>query len=134
MVGTTQQLKGSQQARGTELLEEISDRTFASLFIQMARLGARSLSLPADAAPYEAAVRGFMRNFGIPVTNLDISAQMYALFLVLSEPLSMMREDVSREYLLELIDMQPDTSTQRRESPHLSFGRGQRYASKGTYV
>ena len=44
VVETTQQLKGSQQARGTELLEEISDRTFASLFIQMARLGARSLS------------------------------------------------------------------------------------------
>lgn len=44
VVETTQQLKGSQQARGAELLEEISDRTFASLFIQMARMGARSLS------------------------------------------------------------------------------------------
>jgi WS/DGAT/MGAT family acyltransferase len=44
VVETTQRLKGSRQARGTELLEEISDRTFASLFIQMARMGARSLS------------------------------------------------------------------------------------------
>lgn len=90
--------------------------------------------LPAEATAYETAVRSFMRNFGVPVTNLDISAQMFALFLVLSEPLGMMREDVSREYLLELIDMQPDLSTQGRNYPRLSFGRGQRYASKGTYV
>ena len=44
VIETTQRLKGSRQARGAQLLEEISDRTFASLFIQMARMGAQSLS------------------------------------------------------------------------------------------
>ena len=44
VIETTQQLKGSRQAQGAQLLEEISDHTFASLFIQMARMGARSLS------------------------------------------------------------------------------------------
>jgi WS/DGAT/MGAT family acyltransferase len=37
-------LKSSHQVRGTEVLEEVSDMTFASLFAQLARLGARSLS------------------------------------------------------------------------------------------
>lgn len=44
VIETTRQLKGSRQAQGTQLLEEISDHTFASLFIQMARMGAQSLS------------------------------------------------------------------------------------------
>jgi len=41
---TTAQLKGSQTAHGTELLEELSDRTFLSLFVEVARLGARARS------------------------------------------------------------------------------------------
>ncbi|MBX3026485.1 wax ester/triacylglycerol synthase family O-acyltransferase [bacterium] len=44
VIETTQRLKGSRQAQGAQLLEEISDHTFASLFIQMARLGAQSRS------------------------------------------------------------------------------------------
>jgi WS/DGAT/MGAT family acyltransferase len=44
VIEVTQQLKASHQSQGAQLLEEISDHTFASLFIQMARLGARSLS------------------------------------------------------------------------------------------
>ncbi|HSP99725.1 MAG TPA: wax ester/triacylglycerol synthase family O-acyltransferase [Candidatus Dormibacteraeota bacterium] len=44
VIETTQQLKGSRQAQGAQLLEEISDHTFASLFIQLARMGAQSLS------------------------------------------------------------------------------------------
>ena len=44
VIATTQELKGSKKVKGTELLEELSDHTFSSLFIQMARMGARSLS------------------------------------------------------------------------------------------
>jgi diacylglycerol O-acyltransferase len=40
----TQKLKGSKQVQGAELMEEISDRTFTSLFVQYARLAAQSLS------------------------------------------------------------------------------------------
>jgi WS/DGAT/MGAT family acyltransferase len=41
---TMQRLKRSKQRLGAEVLEEISDRVSSSLFIQFARLGARSLS------------------------------------------------------------------------------------------
>jgi hypothetical protein len=39
-----ERLKGSRQVRGAEVLEEISDLTFSSLFVGLARLGARALS------------------------------------------------------------------------------------------
>jgi WS/DGAT/MGAT family acyltransferase len=41
---TTRKLKQSRQAHGTELLEELGDRTFTGLFTQLARLGARQHS------------------------------------------------------------------------------------------
>ncbi len=44
VTATTQTLKSSNKTGGTKLLEEIGDRTFASLFIEVARLGARSRS------------------------------------------------------------------------------------------
>jgi WS/DGAT/MGAT family acyltransferase len=44
MIAATQALKGSNQVRGAELLEEISDWTADSLFVQYARLAARSLA------------------------------------------------------------------------------------------
>jgi WS/DGAT/MGAT family acyltransferase len=44
VIEVTQTLKHSKQARGAEVLEELSDRTFTSLFIELARMGARALS------------------------------------------------------------------------------------------
>lgn len=44
VIEITQKLKSSKQARGAEVLEELSDRTFTSLFIELARMGARTLS------------------------------------------------------------------------------------------
>jgi WS/DGAT/MGAT family acyltransferase len=44
VIETTQQLKHSKQVFGAEVLEEISDRTFPSLFVQFARLAATARS------------------------------------------------------------------------------------------
>jgi WS/DGAT/MGAT family acyltransferase len=44
VIEETQHLKGSKQVLGAELIEEISDRTFSSLFMQYARLAAQALS------------------------------------------------------------------------------------------
>jgi hypothetical protein len=43
VVETMQALKRSNQRRGGEILEEVSDRVFSGLFGQVARLGARTL-------------------------------------------------------------------------------------------
>jgi hypothetical protein len=42
VVETTQEVKGSRQAAGMEALEEISDWGFGGLFLQIARLSART--------------------------------------------------------------------------------------------
>jgi diacylglycerol O-acyltransferase / wax synthase len=44
VIEETRKLKGSKQVLGAELIEDISDRTFATLFLQYARLAAQALS------------------------------------------------------------------------------------------
>jgi hypothetical protein len=44
VIEETQKLKGSNQVLGAELIEEVSDRTFASLFVRYARMAAQALS------------------------------------------------------------------------------------------
>jgi hypothetical protein len=67
---------------------------------------------------------------------------MSSLFLVLNSPLSGMRGYVYRDYFLDLVDKMPDMSVgsvylSRGTAilyPRMSFGQGQRYASKGCYI
>jgi WS/DGAT/MGAT family acyltransferase len=44
VIETTRKLKDSKEARGAEIVEQISDWTFTSIFVQFARLAAQSLS------------------------------------------------------------------------------------------
>ncbi len=67
---------------------------------------------------------------------------MSSLFLVLNSPLSGMRGYAYRDYFLDLVDKMPDLSVgpvalSRGTAilyPRMSFGQGQRYASKGCYI
>ena len=54
-------------------------------------------------------------------------------FSVLPGPLARVRSFVYRDYFIELIEATPDLVTPVTY-PRLSFGTGQRYASKGCYV
>lgn len=90
--------------------------------------------LPQEDKGFRAIVEAWLRNNKIPASNLTIESQMYDLVAVLSEPLSMLKSDFYRDYLLEQIDMMEDQSANIALYPHLSFGPGQRYASKGCYI
>ncbi len=59
---------------------------------------------------------------------------MHSLSQTISGPLSKMRSFVSRDYFLELIEAAPDLVAVPETYPRLSFGTGQRYASKGCYI
>lgn len=70
----------------------------------------------------------------IPVTNLDIQSQMYFLGWMLPGAISHMRSEFFRDYFIESFDMMHDQDYAIAAFPRLTFGPGQRYASKGCYI
>jgi hypothetical protein len=70
----------------------------------------------------------------IPVTNLDIQSQMYFLGWMLPGAITHMRSEFFRDYFIESFDMMKDQDYAVAAFPRLTFGPGQRYASKGCYV
>ncbi|MHB8845258.1 MAG: ABC transporter substrate-binding protein [Nitrospirota bacterium] len=64
----------------------------------------------------------------------DVKLKMQHVFAAISEPLARLRSFVYREYFLEMIEKLPDQTLSTAAYPRLSFGPGQRYASKGCYI
>jgi hypothetical protein len=71
---------------------------------------------------------------GLEVTNFDIQARMYFLGWTLAPMVKMMRDDFYRDYFFDIADMMRDQYYAIAVFPRLSFGPGQRYASKGCYI
>lgn len=92
-------------------------------------------SLPEDVGRSSLAVTSWLRAKKIPVTNLEVQAKMYFLGWTLTELVHMMRDDFYRDYFLDLTDMMRDeTYSVATAYPRVSFGVGQRYASKGCWI
>jgi hypothetical protein len=91
-------------------------------------------SLPQESQKYKTAIEASLRRNNIPIGNPEIAFKMYSLFSTLTGPLSKMRSFAYRDYFLELIESTPDLSMNPVVYPRLSFGAGQRYASKGCYI
>jgi hypothetical protein len=91
-------------------------------------------SLPEESQKYKKAIEASLRKNNIPIGNPDIAFKMYSLFSTLTGPLARMRSFAYRDYFLELIESTPDLSITPVVYPRLSFGAGQRYASKGCYI
>jgi len=90
--------------------------------------------LPQEGKGLKDGVKAWIRNNKLPVSNIDIGYKMYDIVRMLSEQLGMLKGYYYRDRLLELIDMMPDQSYDVVLYPRLSFGPGQRYASKGCYI
>lgn len=91
-------------------------------------------SFPEDEVRSRLATEGWLKAKGLPITNFDIQARMYFLGWTLAPMVKMMRDDFYRDYFFDIVDMMRDQYYSIAVYPRLSFGPGQRYASKGCYI
>ena len=91
-------------------------------------------SFPEDEVRSRLATESWLRAKKLPITNFDIQARMYFLGWTLAPMVKMMRDDFYREYFFDIVDMMRDQYYSVAVYPRLSFGPGQRYASKGCYI
>jgi hypothetical protein len=90
--------------------------------------------LPEVSATSISILKRWLKIRKIPATNLTIQAKMYFLGLMLNGAVKNIRSEFYRDYFVEKIDMMPDQDYAIPVYPRLTFGQGQRYASKGSYI
>lgn len=91
-------------------------------------------SLEEDEVRSRLATESWLRAKKLPITNFEIQAKMYFLGWTLAPMVKMMRDDFYRDYFFDIMDMMRDQYYSIAVYPRLSFGPGQRYASKGCYI
>jgi hypothetical protein len=91
-------------------------------------------TLPQDARAIRSQIESSLKNSNSQIAKSDITFKMYSLFSTLTGPLARLRTYVYRDYFIELIESGQDQSKTPGAYPRLSFGQGQRYASKGCYI
>ena len=91
-------------------------------------------SLPGEKPRAELATRQWLRSKRLPLTHERIQSEMYFLSGMLAGSVKHMRHDFYRDYLLDVMDMMRDQYYSVATYSRLSFGPGQRYASKGCYI
>jgi hypothetical protein len=140
---------GPEDLAGVESLGELRERPFM-IFVSSTMLGQALSSLP-DAIrdftfityPYglpeeremvRASVDQFFRSRDLYPANRTISAKVYSLFHLFSQAFGGLKNNRYRDYFLDLFDMLEDQTGYSVMYPRLSFGPGQRYASKGCYI
>jgi hypothetical protein len=90
--------------------------------------------LPDEQGQIPGLVEQWLKVKKISSKNLAVSSKVYFLTRMVSTALANMRGDAYRDYFLDLFDIQEDQSFSVVSYPRLSFGPGQRYASKGCYI
>ena len=90
--------------------------------------------LPDNSAQKINVVKRWLKLRKIPATNMDIQAQMYFLGWMLPGAIAHIRSEFFRDYFIESFDMMRDQDYAIAVFPRLTFGPGQRYASKGCYI
>jgi hypothetical protein len=79
-------------------------------------------------------VKRWLQARKIPITDPQMQAQVYFLGWMLTGAVKNMRSEFFRDYFLEGFDMMVDQDYAIAAYPRLTFGSGQRYASKGCYI
>jgi ABC-type branched-subunit amino acid transport system substrate-binding protein len=88
--------------------------------------------LPKDEARYESAVEAFFSNNAIGREYAVAGKKTYATIRLMNQALIDIKENYYRDYFLDVLSMLSDLDFPLYE--RMSFGPGQRYASKGCYI
>ena len=91
-------------------------------------------SLPESQKKSLLAVKQWLKARKIPVADLKMQSKIYFLGWMLAGAVKSMRSEFFRDYFLEGFDMMIDQDYAIAVYPRLTFGSGQRYASKGCYI
>ena len=91
-------------------------------------------AFPEDKARTRLAIERWLEIREIPLTNYEIQAKMYFVGWNLAGQVKMMRDEFYRDHFLDITDMMRDQDYAVGVYERLSFGPGQRYASKGCYI
>lgn len=90
--------------------------------------------LPEESAYTQSLVTGWNAYKKLSITNMRISSNTFLITSLLSKVMIEMGNDTYRDYFLDVWDSGKDETNASANYPVLSFGPGQRYASKGCYV
>lgn len=91
-------------------------------------------SLPDTEQRSRFSVQRWHKARNIPLTDFTLQAKMYFLGWMLPGAIKHLRSEFYRDYFLEGFDMMVDQDYGIAVYPRLTFGPGQRYASKGCYL
>lgn len=140
---------GAEGLTGIESLGELQERP-SRVFVSSTMLGEAFSSFPDKVRefifityPYRlpeereyilSVVDQFFKPRKINPKNKTISAKTFTLTRMLSQAFGGLKNNRYRDYFLDLFDMLEDQTGNAVMYPRLSFGPGQRYASKGCYI
>ena len=91
-------------------------------------------ALPGHEAPRIYRVRGWLRARRLPTTHERLRLMTYFALSIADHALGHLVENFSRDYFVENVEHEAESSLDPGVFPHLSLGPGQRFASKGCYV
>ncbi len=91
-------------------------------------------TFPGEKERSDLAASQWLKARKIPITNERLQFRLYFVGWMLSGIVKMMRHDFYRDYFLDEVDMMRDEYYAIPTYWRLSFGPGQRYASKGCYI
>jgi hypothetical protein len=91
-------------------------------------------ALPEEQGRRMAAVEDWLKARNVPLTRPAVQSRAYFVGWMLSAALARMRDNFYRDYLLDVMDTMIDQTYAIAPYERVSFGPGQRYASKGCYV
>jgi hypothetical protein len=90
--------------------------------------------LPAEQERRMAPVEDWLSARNVPFTRPAVQSRAYFIGWMLSSALARMGDDFHGDHLLDVMDTMIDQTFSIAPYERLSFGHGQRYASKGCYV
>jgi hypothetical protein len=90
--------------------------------------------LPDEGRQGASIVEQWLKARKISTANTAVTSKVYAMTRMLAKTLANMRGELYRDYFMDLFDVLEDQTVATASYPRLSFGPGQRYASKGCYI